>query len=62
MAERTITAGYFLREFVGKTPWVHLDIAGTAWVEEDRPDIARGATGYGVPTLVELAVPLGAAE
>ena len=53
----TITAGYFLREFVGSTPWVHLDIAGTAWVEEDRPDIARGATGFGVPTLVELVAP-----
>jgi leucyl aminopeptidase len=56
-AAGTITAGYFLREFVGTTPWVHLDIAGTAWVEEERPDIARGATGFGVPTLVELAVP-----
>ncbi|HQR37959.1 MAG TPA: leucyl aminopeptidase [Blastocatellia bacterium] len=53
----TITAGYFLREFVGSTPWVHLDIAGTAWVEEDRPDIARGATGFGVSTLVELVSP-----
>ena len=29
----------------------------TAWVEEDRPDMARGATGFGVPTLVELAAP-----
>jgi leucyl aminopeptidase len=56
----TITAGYFLREFVGSTPWVHLDIAGTAWVEDDRPDIARGATGFGVPTLVELVSPAGA--
>ena len=53
----TITAGYFLREFVGNTPWTHIDIAGTAWVEEDRPDMARGATGFGVPTLVELAAP-----
>jgi leucyl aminopeptidase len=58
-AAGTITAGYFLREFVGNTPWAHLDIAGTAWVEDDRPDIARGATGYGVPTLVELVAPLG---
>ncbi len=54
----TITAGYFLREFVGNTPWAHMDIAGTAWVEEDRPDIARGATGFGVPTLVEMVAPL----
>jgi leucyl aminopeptidase len=54
----TITAAYFLGEFVGKTPWAHMDIAGTAWVEDARPDIARGATGYGVPTLIELAAPL----
>jgi leucyl aminopeptidase len=54
----TITAGYFLREFVGDTPWVHLDIAGTAWIEDDRPDLARGASGFGVPTLVELVAPL----
>jgi leucyl aminopeptidase len=52
----SITAGYFLREFVGRTPWTHMDIAGTAWVEDDRPDIAKGATGYGVPTLVDLAI------
>ncbi len=59
-AAGTITAGYFLREFVGSTPWAHMDIAGTAWVEEDRPDIARGATGFAVPTLVEIVAPLGA--
>lgn len=56
-AAGTITAGYFLREFVGSTPWAHLDIAGTAWIEDDRPCIARGASGFGVPTLVELAAP-----
>jgi leucyl aminopeptidase len=56
-AAGTITAGYFLKEFVGSTPWAHMDIAGTAWVEDDRPDIAKGATGYGVPTLVELVAP-----
>lgn len=57
-AAGTITAGYFLREFVGSTPWAHLDIAGTAWIEDDRPNIARGASGFGVPTLVELAAPV----
>jgi leucyl aminopeptidase len=56
----TITAGYFLREFVGDTPWAHMDIAGTAWIEDDRPDLARGASGFGVPTLVELVAPLEA--
>lgn len=57
-AAGTITAGYFLREFVGSTPWAHLDIAGTAWIEDERPYIARGASGFGVPTLVELAAPV----
>jgi len=51
----TITAGFFLQNFVGDTPWVHLDIAGTAF---DVPDISyfrSGATGFGVRLLVELA-------
>lgn len=50
-----ITAGGFLAAFVGDHPWVHLDIAGTAWVERaTRPYYARGATGIGVRLLVEL--------
>jgi leucyl aminopeptidase len=49
----TITAGYFLREFVGDAPWAHLDIAGTAWAEEDRAYQPKGATGVGVRLLVE---------
>jgi len=53
----TITAGYFLREFVGQTPWAHMDIAGTAWIEEWRPDLALGARGYGVRTLMEIVAP-----
>lgn len=44
----TITAGWFLREFAGDVPWAHLDIAGTAWRDEDRPYLRKGATG--VPT------------
>jgi leucyl aminopeptidase len=40
-----VTAGYFLKEFAGDTPWVHLDIAGIAWTEKDRPYIPQGATG-----------------
>jgi leucyl aminopeptidase len=43
-----VTAGYFLREFAGDTPWVHLDIAGTAWVEKEKPYVPKGATGVGV--------------
>ncbi len=50
----SITAGWFLREFVGDTPWVHLDIAGTAWLDGDKPDMAKGPTGFGVRTLVQL--------
>ncbi|MBS1271215.1 MAG: Cytosol aminopeptidase [Candidatus Marinimicrobia bacterium] len=44
----TITAGAFLKEFVGETKWAHLDIAGTAWWSEDRPYIPKGASGVGV--------------
>ncbi len=51
----TITAGYFLREFAGKMPWVHLDIAGMAWSEVERGYLTKGATGVGVRLLVELA-------
>lgn len=49
----TITAGLFLKEFVGDFPWAHLDIAGTAWTEEARPDNPKGATGIGVRLLIE---------
>ena len=51
-----VTAGFFLQNFVGETPWVHLDIAGTAF---DVPDISyysKGATGVGVRLLVDLAL------
>ena len=44
----TITAGWFLRDFVGEFPWAHLDIAGTAWGEGKLPYQRKGATG--VPT------------
>ncbi len=50
----TITAGLFLREFVGDTSWVHLDIAGTAWVKKDCPYLPRGATGVGVRLIVDI--------
>lgn len=50
-----ITAAGFLAAFVGDYPWVHLDIAGTAWTDQPaRPYQARGATGIGVRLLVEL--------
>ena len=50
-----ITAAMFLKEFVGDTPWAHLDIAGTAWTDEARPWAVKGATGVMIRTLVELA-------
>jgi leucyl aminopeptidase len=45
----------FIREFAGTTPWVHLDIAGTAWTDKDTTLAVKGATGVGVRTLVALA-------
>jgi leucyl aminopeptidase len=50
----TIVGGAFLSNFVGDTPWAHLDIAGSAW-ELNRAYIGKGASGYGVRLLVELA-------
>jgi leucyl aminopeptidase len=50
-----ITAAKLLQEFVGETPWAHLDIAGPAWAEKDNAVRASGGTGFGVRTLVELA-------
>ncbi|MGH9863109.1 MAG: leucyl aminopeptidase, partial [Candidatus Acidiferrales bacterium] len=50
-----INGAMFLKEFVGETPWIHLDIAGTAWLEEGKPSMAKGPTGIGVRTLVHLA-------
>ncbi|HXP88658.1 MAG TPA: leucyl aminopeptidase [Bryobacteraceae bacterium] len=51
-----ISAAWFLREFVDDTPWVHLDIAGTAWLEENKPFMAKGPTGVCVRTFVNLAM------
>jgi leucyl aminopeptidase len=51
-----ITAALFLKEFSGDLPWVHMDIAGTAWAEEAKPYQPKGATGVAVRTLVELAL------
>jgi leucyl aminopeptidase len=50
-----ITAAIFLKEFAGETPWVHLDIAGTAYLDESKPFLAKGPTGVPVRTLVRLA-------
>jgi leucyl aminopeptidase len=50
----SITAAEFLHNFVGETPWAHLDIAGTAW-EGHRPYFDKTATGFGVRLLVAVA-------
>ena len=48
----SITAALFLQEFVGTTPWVHLDIAGPAFLEKGLPYAPKGGTGFGVRTLL----------
>ena len=51
----TITAGLFLEEFVDNTPWVHLDIAGTSYLEKEASYLPKGATGVPVKALYYLA-------
>ena len=51
-----ITAALFLKEFVGDVPWVHLDIAGTAWLDESKPFLAKGPSGVAVLTFTRLAL------
>jgi leucyl aminopeptidase len=49
-----VTAAMFLKEFVEDTPWIHLDIAGTAWMEENKSWIAQGPSGIAVRSIVEF--------
>jgi leucyl aminopeptidase len=51
-----ITGALFVKEFSGDLPWVHMDIAGTAWADDAKPYQPKGATGVGVRTLAELAL------
>ncbi|MGC9949929.1 MAG: leucyl aminopeptidase [Bryobacteraceae bacterium] len=51
-----VTAAMFLKEFADPTPWVHLDIAGTAWLDEGKPFLAKGPTGVPLRTMVRLAM------
>ena len=48
-----ITAAMFLKEFVGSTPWLHLDIAGAAWADADKPWQSKGPTGVAVRSITE---------
>ena len=49
-----ISAAMFLKEFAEDTPWIHLDIAGTAWMEDAKPWIAKGPSGIAVRSLIEF--------
>lgn len=49
-----ITAAEYLHQFVGTTPWAHIDIAGTAWDFTEKSYIPKGPSGFGVRTLIEL--------
>ena len=49
-----VTAAMFLKEFAEDTPWIHLDIAGTAWMEDQKPWIAKGPSGVALRSLVEF--------
>lgn len=53
-AAGTIIGGIFLSKFVEKTPWVHLDIAGPAFIAKERPYLPKGGTGVGVRLLIQL--------
>ncbi|MGB6876315.1 MAG: leucyl aminopeptidase [Candidatus Acidiferrales bacterium] len=52
----SITAAWFLKEFAEDTPWVHLDIAGTAWRDDAKPWSASGPTGIAIRTLIDFAL------
>ncbi len=49
------SAAVFLKEFVGDTPWIHVDIAGTAWLDDAKPYMAKGPTAIPLGTFVRLA-------
>ena len=53
-AAGTITAAAYLQEFVGDTPWAHLDIAGTAWNFTEKSYVPKGPSGIATRTLVSL--------
>jgi leucyl aminopeptidase len=53
-----ITGAWFLKEFAEETPWIHLDIASTCWVDEGRPWLAKGPTGVAIRSIVDFALKL----
>ena len=50
----SITAAQFIQRFVGKVPWVHLDIAGVTWSSKAKPTVPKGGTAFGVRLLERL--------
>lgn len=50
------SAAMFLKEFAGDTPWVHVDVAGTAWLDDAKSWLAKGPTGIPLGTMVNLAL------
>jgi leucyl aminopeptidase len=53
-----ITGAWFIKEFAEDTPWTHLDIAATCWVDEGRPWLAKGPTGVAIRSIVDFAMKL----
>lgn len=51
-----ITAAKFLQEFVGDLPWIHLDVAGIAWNDDDKPYLAKGPSGVAIRSLIEFGL------
>lgn len=52
------TGAWFIKEFAEDTPWIHLDIAATCWVDEGRPWLAKGPTGVAIRSIVDFAMKL----
>ncbi len=51
-----ITAAWFLKEFAEDTPWIHLDIAATCWLDDGRPWLAKGPTGVAIRSIIDFAL------
>ena len=53
-----ITAAWFIKEFAEDTPWIHLDIAATCWVDDGKPWLAKGPTGVAIRSIIDFAMKL----
>ncbi len=50
------TGAWFIKEFADDTPWIHLDIASTCWVDDGRPWLAKGPTGIAIRSIIDFAM------